>query len=86
LVNVAAAMVISGGAIQRIRLAVNGVAAHPVRLTAVEAAVIGKPRNEETAEMAGQLAIRGAEPLQYNGYKVPLLRNLVKRAIRGTAA
>jgi xanthine dehydrogenase YagS FAD-binding subunit len=86
LVNVATAMVISGGTIQRIRLAVNGVAAHPVRLTAVEAAVVGKPRNEETAEMAGQLAIRGAEPLQYNGYKVPLLRNLVKRAIRGTAA
>jgi xanthine dehydrogenase YagS FAD-binding subunit len=85
LVNVAAAMVMSGGTIQRIRLAANGVAAHPVRLTAVEAAVIGKPRNEETAEMAGQLAIRGAEPLQYNGYKVPLLRNLVKRAIRGTA-
>jgi len=86
LVNVAAALVISGGAIQRIRLAVNGVAAHPVRLSAVEAAVVGKPRSEETAEMAGQLAIRGAEPLQYNGYKVPLLRNLVKRAIRGTAA
>jgi len=86
LVNVAAAMVMSGGAIQRIRLAANGVAAHPVRLTAVEAAVVGKPRNEETAKMAGQLAIQGAEPLQYNGYKVPLLRNLVQRAIRGEAA
>jgi len=76
----------SGNTIQRIRLAVNGVAAHPVRLTAVEAAVTGKARNEETAEMAGQLAIQGAEPLQYNGFKVPLLRNLVKRAIRGAAA
>src|SRR6266852_537646 len=86
LVNVASAMVTSGNTIQQFRLAVNGVAAHPVRLTTVEAAVLGKPRNEETAEMAGQLAIRGAEPLQYNGYKVPLLRNLVKRAIRGTAA
>ncbi len=86
LVNVAAAMTTSGSTIQRIRLAVNGVAAHPVRLTAVEAAVAGKPRNEETAKMAGQLATRGVQPLQYNGYKVPLLRNLVKRAIRGTAA
>ena len=83
LVNVAAAMVTSGNSIERIRLAVNGVAAHPVRLTAVEAAVQGKPRNAETAELAGQLAIRGAQPLQYNGYKVPLMRNLVKRAIRG---
>ena len=85
LVNVAAAMKTSGSTIQQIRIAVNGVAAHPVRLTAVEDAVTGKPRNEETAEMAGQIAIRGAEPLQYNGYKVPLLRNLVKRAIRGGA-
>src|SRR5712675_792002 len=83
LVNVASVMVTSGNAIERIRMVVNGVAAHPVRLTAVEAAVVGKPRNEETAEMAGQLAIQGAEPLQYNGYKVPLLRNLVKRSIRG---
>jgi xanthine dehydrogenase YagS FAD-binding subunit len=86
LVNVAAAVVTSGSVIERIRLVVNGVAAHPVRLTAVEAAVQGKPRNEETAELAGQVAIRGAQPLQYNGYKVPLMRNLVKRAIRGVAA
>ena len=86
LVNVAAAMTMSGGTIQRIRLAANGVAAHPVRLTAVETAVVGKPCNEETAEMAGKIAIQGAEPLQYNGFKVPLLRNLVKRAIRGNAA
>jgi xanthine dehydrogenase YagS FAD-binding subunit len=85
LVNVAAAVVTSGSAIERIRLVVNGVAAHPVRLTVVEAAVQGKPRNAETAELAGQLAVRGAQPLQYNGYKVPLMRNLVKRAIRGVA-
>jgi xanthine dehydrogenase YagS FAD-binding subunit len=85
LVNVAAAVVTSGSAIERIRLVVNGVAAHPVRLAAVEAAVQGKPRNAETAELAGQLAVQGARPLQYNGYKVPLMRNLVKRAIRGVA-
>jgi len=86
LVNVASAIVTSGSAIERMRLAVNGVAAHPLRLKAVEAAVLGKPRNEETAEFAGKLAIQGAEPLRYNGYKVPLMRNLVKRAIRGAVA
>ena len=83
LVNVASAIVTSGNSIERIRLAVNGVAAHPVRLQAAEAAVVGKPRNEETAELAAQIAVRGAKPLQHNGYKVPLMRNLVKRAIRG---
>ena len=83
LVNVASAMVFSGDRIERARLAVNGVAARPMRLRQVEDAVRGKPRNEETANLAGQLAIQGAQPLQHNGYKVPLMRNLVKRAIRG---
>jgi xanthine dehydrogenase YagS FAD-binding subunit len=64
-------------------MAVNGVAAHPVRLKHVEDAVTGKVRDRATADMAGQLAVQGAKPLQYNGYKVPLMRNLVRRAIRG---
>ncbi len=85
LVNVASAMKASGGTIQQMRLAVGAVAATPVRLTAVEQAVAGKPRNNETAQLAGELAIDGAQPLRYNGYKVPLMRNLVTRAIRGTS-
>jgi hypothetical protein len=31
------------------------------------------------------MAVRGAAPLTHNGYKVPLMANLVKRAIRGAA-
>jgi xanthine dehydrogenase YagS FAD-binding subunit len=49
----------------------------------VEEAVTGQMANEETADMAGQMAVEGAVPLRYNAYKVLLLRNLVKRAIRG---
>jgi xanthine dehydrogenase YagS FAD-binding subunit len=86
LVNVASALKFSGGTIQAARIAVGAVAATPLRLTAVEAAVAGKPRNEETADMAGRLAVEGAQPLRHNGYKVPLMRNLVKRAIRGSTA
>jgi xanthine dehydrogenase YagS FAD-binding subunit len=85
IVNVAAAFLVSNGKIDRSRIVVNAVAAHPMRLTAVEAAIVGKPMNEETAKIAGELAIRGAQPLAHNGYKVPLMRNLVKRAIRGQA-
>ena len=86
LVNIASAAVFSGDKIDRIRMAVNGVAAHPVRLKKVEDAITGKTRTEDTAKMAGEIAIEGAEPLAYNGYKVPLMRNLVKRAIRGVPA
>jgi xanthine dehydrogenase YagS FAD-binding subunit len=83
LMNVASAMVVAGGNIERIRIVVNAAAARPLRLTAVEDAVRGKPNNAATGEMGGKLAIAGAEPLRYNGYKIPLMRNLVKRAIGG---
>jgi xanthine dehydrogenase YagS FAD-binding subunit len=83
LLNVASAMVVSNGSIARIRIAVNGAAARPLRLKAVEDAVRGKPPNATTGEMAGKLAVRGAVPLQFNAYKIPLMRNLVKRAIGG---
>src|SRR5471032_3295904 len=84
LVNVASALVFSGEKIEKARLVVNAVAATPRRLKNVETAIIGKARNEETADMAGKMAVEGAQTLRHNGYKVPLMRNLVKRAIRGT--
>jgi len=83
LLNVAAAATYSGQNIERIRIVINAAAARPLRLHAVEAAVVGKPRNEETATLAGQIAVQGARALRYNGYNIPLMRNLVKRAIRG---
>jgi xanthine dehydrogenase YagS FAD-binding subunit len=86
LVSVASAMVMNGSSIGRMRLAVNGVAARPLRLEAVEEIVRGRPRNEATAVVAANLAIEGAQPLKFNAYKVPLMRNLVKRAIRGVEA
>jgi len=85
LVNIAAAMKVANGTISESRVVVNAVAAHPMRLTAVEDAIAGKPRNAETAAMAGDLAVQGARPLAHNGYKIPLVKNLVKRAIRGEA-
>src|SRR4029079_18959168 len=43
LMNVASAMVVNGGNIEKIRIVVNAAAATPLRLTAVEDAVRGKP-------------------------------------------
>src|SRR6185437_4413897 len=83
LLNVASAIRLSGDTIQNIRIAVNGAAARPLRLKAVEDSVRGKQRNATTGEMAGKLAVQGAVPLQFNAYKIPLMRNLVKRSISG---
>jgi xanthine dehydrogenase YagS FAD-binding subunit len=82
LVNIAAAMFVEGGVIQRIRMAAGAVQCVPRRLTVVEEVVAGSAQDASTAELAGQAAVRGATPLNYNHFKIPLLQNLVTRAIR----
>jgi len=86
LVNIAAAMVVSGAAgsekIDKIRIVAGAVQCVPRRLTAVEAVATGQAKSAETASLAGQSAVRGATPLNYNHFKIPLLQNLVTRAIR----
>jgi xanthine dehydrogenase YagS FAD-binding subunit len=56
-----------------------------MRLKSVEDAVRGRSADASVGEAAGKLAVEGAVPLQFNGYKIPLMRNLVKRAIAGAA-
>jgi xanthine dehydrogenase YagS FAD-binding subunit len=83
LVNVASAIQANGSTIADARIVVGAVAARPLRLYDVERAIVGKPRNDETAQRAGELAVQGAVTLRHNAYKVPLMRNLVRRAVRG---
>lgn len=82
LVNVASAMKMEGDTITDIRIACGGVECVPKRLTVVENVVKGGPRDEESAELAAKSASRGATPLNYNHFKIPLMENLVRRAIR----
>jgi xanthine dehydrogenase YagS FAD-binding subunit len=82
LVNVALAMHLDGGTIKDARIVCGAVECVPRRLKSVEQAVIGQPQNEDTALIAGRIASQGATPVQYNGYKIPLMENLVRRAVR----
>ncbi len=84
LVNVASAMVLKDGVIERVRVVCGGVQCVPMRLEVVEAVLTGEKLDEEIAEIAGQSAVRGARPLNFNHFKIPLMQALVKRAIRGT--
>ena len=58
----------------------------PRRLTAVEGIVKGQRAGEDIAKLAGQSATRGASPLNYNQFKIPLMANLVTRAVRDARA
>jgi xanthine dehydrogenase YagS FAD-binding subunit len=83
LVSVAAAFKVSGGTIADARMACGAVECVPRRLTNVESAIRGQARSEQTANQVAALATEGARALNYNHYKLPLMENLVKRAIRG---
>jgi len=63
------------------KVVVYGVAPIPWRSTAAEKAIAGKRVTIETAAAAGEAAAEGAVPLSMNGYKVPLTKTVVKRAI-----
>lgn len=82
LVNVAAALKVNGGIIEDARVACGGVQCVPRRLKVVEDVVRGSAQDEETAALAGGSAARGATPLNFNHFKIPLMESLVKRAIR----
>ena len=86
LVNVAAAAKVSGGVVEDIRIAVGAVENVPHRVTVAEDAVRGQSVDAELAKLAGQAAVRGARPLNYNNFKIPLMQNLVARALRSVAA
>ncbi|OGT73471.1 MAG: molybdopterin dehydrogenase [Gammaproteobacteria bacterium RIFCSPLOWO2_02_FULL_57_10] len=85
LVSISAAMRVNNGVIEESRMVAGAVEATPRRLDRIEQAIRGKARNQETADEVAALAIQGARPLNYNHFKMPLLENLVNRAVRGHA-
>src|SRR5580704_11851741 len=87
LVNVAAAVKTdAGGAVANSRIALGGVAATPRRCGVAESTIKGQKVDQKLAELAGQSETRGAHPLNYNAYKIPLLASLVMRAVRDAQA
>jgi len=84
LVNIASALKIGAdGKIADASIVCGGVSCTPRRLNAVEDAVRGHEPSAETINRAGPVASVGAVPLNYNQFKIPLMENLVRRAIRG---
>ena len=81
LCSAAVALDIQDSRVVDARVAVGGVATVPWRLTAVEEALRGAPATVESFEAAASVAADGAKPLSGNGFKVPLLKRTVVRAL-----
>jgi xanthine dehydrogenase YagS FAD-binding subunit len=81
LVNIAASFKVSGGVVEDSRIVCGAVQCTPRRVTNVENAIRGQAKNATTAESVAEMATDGARALAHNGFKIPLMQNLVKRAI-----
>jgi xanthine dehydrogenase YagS FAD-binding subunit len=80
-VSCALTLDMSGNRCRAVSLVLGGVAPIPWRLPAVEDLVRGKRIDEALAREAGEAAIAGAQPLAKNGYKVTMVRALVRRTL-----
>ena len=78
-------LTMSGQTVRGARVVMGAVAPVPWRSEAAEAALVGKPINEETAAAAAAAALRDARPLSQNAYKIQVAKTAVKRAILNAA-
>ena len=63
------------------RIVLGGVAPTPWRATDAEEVIKGKHLNAQAAEDAAEAAVRNANPLSKNAYKIEITKTLVKRAL-----
>jgi len=80
LVSVAGVFQIQGKKCQQLSLVLGGVAPTPWRSSEAEQVLRGQVISEALAQRAGEAAVKNADPMSDNGYKVTLTQNLIKRA------
>lgn len=78
-------LTMDGNRIASARVVLGAVAPVPWRSKPAEAALAGKPLNEETAAVAAEASVSEAKPMSGNAYKVQIARTAVKRAIMRAA-
>jgi xanthine dehydrogenase YagS FAD-binding subunit len=81
LVSVAAALAVEGGIVREARIALGSVAPIPWRARDVEATLVGSPANDAVFSRAAEIAVRGMRGHGQNDYKIPLVREAVRRAL-----
>lgn len=77
----AVAAEIENGIIRDARIALGGIATKPWRSRAAERALIGQAFERAAFEQAAQLALASAQSRGQNGYKIPLAKRTLVRAL-----
>lgn len=85
LASCAAEITLDGETIREARIALGGVATKPWRCLDAEAALVGQPAEKASFERAAEIALKDAVAREHNGYKIPLARQAIVRALRNAA-
>lgn len=72
---------IRGGVVYDARVVLGGVAPIPWRVPAAERLLEGKRYSDRLANQVAEAALQGAKPLPQSGYKVPLTKVIIRRAL-----
>ncbi len=71
----------AGATIRHARIAIGGVSPVPYRAAEVEDYLVSRPASDVDPAEAAALALPNTRPLPQNGYKLPMARNTIKRAL-----
>ncbi len=82
IVSLASLYKLDKGVIKDAKVVLGGVAPVPLRRTAVENLLIGNKPSDALAEEAAALAVKDADVMKDNAYKVQEVRTLVKRFVQ----
>jgi xanthine dehydrogenase YagS FAD-binding subunit len=85
LASVALAVSVRGDRVQRARIVLGAAAPIPWRVPEAEKLLAGGVLDAKNAARAAEAAVKGAEPLAHNEYKVTLFRGLVEEALLALA-
>jgi xanthine dehydrogenase YagS FAD-binding subunit len=83
--SIAMAARMEGGTIADVAMVCGAVQCTPRRLTDVESLIRGEAPSEELERLVKRVASRGAQALNFNHFKIPLMQNLAMRAVRSLA-
>jgi xanthine dehydrogenase YagS FAD-binding subunit len=85
LAGVALAVQVLEGKVRHARVVFSGVAPVPWRSKEVEQIILGKALDGETVAKAAEAAVKAAEPMEKNAYKIPLLKAVVEEELTAIA-
>jgi xanthine dehydrogenase YagS FAD-binding subunit len=85
LVSVAVSVTLEDARVNRARIVLGGVAPVPWRTPWAEECLLGEPLSDVAIRSACEAAVDDAKPLRENGYKIALVKGLLKKALEGGA-